>query len=212
MAVVGAPSQSKRLERKKLFGDPFLVSTIVVLLIFLLLFILYPLATLLIDSVLEKGKGFTLEVFGRVLSMDRFRVAFSNTLTLGLLSGVFSTMLGLLFAYVDVYMKVRSRVMKKLFDVVSMLPVVSPPFVLSLSMILLFGRSGLITRTLLQIYDSNIYGLKGIVIVQTLTFFPVCYLMLKGLLRNIDPSLEEAARDMPARFAAIQKALTCSCV
>ena len=198
MAVVGAPSQSKRLERKKLFGDPILVSTIVVLLIFLLLFILYPLATLLIDSVLNPEKGFTLDVFSRVLSMGRFRVAFTNTLALGLLSGVFSTLLGLLFAYVDVYMKVRSRVMKKLFDVVSLLPVVSPPFVLSLSMILLFGRSGLITRTLLQIYDSNIYGLKGIVIVQTLTFFPVCYLMLKGLLKNIDPSLEEASRDMGA--------------
>ena len=198
MAVVGAPSQSKRLERKKLFGDPILVSTIVVLLIFLLLFILYPLATLLIDSVLNPDKGFTLDVFSRVLNMGRFRVAFTNTLALGLLSGVFSTLLGLLFAYVDVYMKVRSRVMKKLFDVVSLLPVVSPPFVLSLSMILLFGRSGLITRTLLQIYDSNIYGLKGIVIVQTLTFFPVCYLMLKGLLKNIDPSLEEASRDMGA--------------
>ena len=69
MAVVGAPSQSKRLERKKLFGDPILVSTIVVLLIFLLLFILYPLATLLIDSVLNPEKGFTLDVFSRVLSM-----------------------------------------------------------------------------------------------------------------------------------------------
>jgi iron(III) transport system permease protein len=79
-----------------------------------------------------------------------------------------------------------------------MLPVVSPPFVLSLSMIMLFGRSGLITRKLLGIYDSNVYGLKGIAIVQTMTFFPVCYLMLKGLLKNIDPSLEEATRDMGA--------------
>lgn len=190
--------QSVRLERKKFLGDPILVSTIAVLLIFLLLFILYPLATLLVDSVFSRESGFTLDVFRRVLSMQRFRVAFTNTLALGLLTGIFSTLIGLLFAYVDVYMRVRSRVVKKLFDVVSMLPVVSPPFVLSLSMILLFGRSGLVTRTLLGIYDSEIYGLKGIVIVQTLTFFPVCYLMLKGLLRNIDPSLEEASRDMGA--------------
>lgn len=190
--------QSVRLERKKFLGDPILVSTIAVLLIFLLLFILYPLATLLVDSVFSRESGFTLDVFRRVLSMQRFRVAFTNTLALGFLTGIFSTLIGLLFAYVDVYMRVRSRVVKKLFDVVSMLPVVSPPFVLSLSMILLFGRSGLVTRTLLGIYDSEIYGLKGIVIVQTLTFFPVCYLMLKGLLRNIDPSLEEASRDMGA--------------
>jgi len=194
--VVGR--QSIKLERKKFLGDPILVSTIAALLIFLLLFILYPLATLLVDSVFSRESGFTLDVFRRVLSMQRFRVAFTNTLALGFLTGIFSTLIGLLFAYVDVYMRVRSRVVKKLFDVVSMLPVVSPPFVLSLSMILLFGRSGLITRTLLGIYDSEIYGLKGIVIVQTLTFFPVCYLMLKGLLRNIDPSLEEASRDMGA--------------
>ena len=196
--MVGAQKQSRRLDRKKLFRDPIMVSTIIALLIFLLLFILYPLATLLVDSILDKTTGFTLDVFSRVLSMGRFRVAFSNTVTLGLITGFASTLLGLLFAYVDVYMHVRSRTVKKLFDVVSLLPVVSPPFVLSLSMILLFGRSGLITRSLLGIYDSQIYGLNGIVIVQTLTFFPVCYLMLKGLLRNIDPSLEEAARDMGA--------------
>ena len=196
MEVIGR--QSARLDRRKLWGDPIMVSTIAVLFIFLALFILYPLATLLVDSVFNRESGFTLDVFGRVLSMQRFQTAFSNTLALGFLTGIASTLIGLLFAYVDVYMQVRSRVVKKLFDVVSMLPVVSPPFVLSLSMILLFGRSGLITRTLLGIYDSEIYGLKGIVIVQTLTFFPVCYLMLKGLLRNIDPSLEEASRDMGA--------------
>ncbi|MBR2942001.1 MAG: iron ABC transporter permease, partial [Clostridia bacterium] len=67
-----------------------------------------------------------------------------------------------------------------------------------LSMILLFGRGGLITRELLKIYDSDVYGLSGIAIVQILTFFPVCYMMLKGLLKNIDPSMEEAARNMGA--------------
>ncbi len=190
-------AQSARLDRKKLFGDPVMVSTIVVLLIFLSLFILYPLLVLLVDSIASDGR-FTLDVFKRVLNMGTFRKAFSNTLVLGFIVGIGSTVLGLLFAYVDVYVRVRSRIVKKLFDVVSMLPVVSPPFVLSLSMILLFGRSGLITRSLLGIYDSDIYGLQGIAIVQTLTFFPVCYMMLKGLLKNIDPSLEEASRDMGA--------------
>ncbi|MEG2480964.1 MAG: iron ABC transporter permease [Clostridia bacterium] len=190
-------AQSARLERKKLFGDPILVSTIVVLFIFLALFILYPLAMLLIDSIRSEGH-FTLDVFRRVLDMGRFRTAFTNTLALGFITGIGSTVLGLLFAYVDCYVKIRFKPVKKLFDVVSMLPVVSPPFVLSLSMILLFGRSGLITRGMLGIFDSNIYGLKGIAIVQILTFFPVCYMMLKGLLKNIDPSLEEASRDMGA--------------
>lgn len=194
---MAAKSRSAELDRKKLFGDPIMVSTIVILLVFLVLFIVYPLFVLLVDSFYTEGK-FTFEVFERVLSLQRFRTAFSNTVVLGLLTGVLSTIIGLLFAYVDIYVKVRTKWIEKLFNIVSLLPVVSPPFVLSLSTIMLFGRSGIITRSILGIYDSNVYGLKGIVTVQTLTFFPVCYMMLKGLLKNIDPSLEEAARDIGA--------------
>ena len=190
--------QSAALERKKLLADPILVTTIVVLIAFLMLFILYPLAVLLVDSVYGRETGLTLDIFKRIFGMHTFRTAITNTLKVGFTVGLFSTIIGLLFAYVEVYVKVRTRFMSGLFQVVSMLPVVSPPFVLSLSMIMLFGKAGIITRYLLKIYDNSVYGYWGIVIVQTLTFFPVCYMMLKGLLKNIDPSLEEAARDMGA--------------
>jgi len=193
-----ATRQSAALDRKKLMADPIMVSTIVVLVTFLTLFILYPLAVLLVDSVYGKETGLTLDIFKRIFGMHTFRTAITNTLKVGFAVGIFSTILGLLFAYVEVYVKVRSKFMGGLFQVVSMLPVVSPPFVLSLSMIMLFGKAGIITRYLLKIYDNSVYGFWGITIVQTLTFFPVCYMMLKGLLKNIDPSLEEAARDMGA--------------
>lgn len=192
-----ATTQGARLERRKFFADPVMVTMIGVLLVFLTLFILYPLLMVLIDSFFNEGRV-TLDVFRRILNLKRFRTAFTNTLVLGFITGICSTAVGLLFAYVEVYVRLRSRVLSALFRLVSMLPIVSPPFVLSLSMIMLFGRSGIITRSLLHIYDSNVYGLKGIAIVQVLTFFPVCYLMLRGLLKNIDPSLEEAARDMGA--------------
>ena len=111
--MMTAHTQSKRLDRKKFFGDPLMVSTIGVLLIFLALFILYPLATLLVDSIRDpESGGLSLSVFNRVLSMSRFQAAFNNTLVLGFLTGIASTLIGLLFAYVDVYMKVRSRVVK----------------------------------------------------------------------------------------------------
>ena len=264
--------QSAALELKKFFGDPVMVATIFSLIILLALFILYPLAMLLTDSVhvretqlytlesilsgeadvpyLNGGKSlkvvgpknvesvidledlsssygylyvkngrvirdgdainpatahvkinssyWTASAFPRIFQDYTFKKAFSNTLVLGFITSFGAVVIGLLFAYVDCYVKVSSRVVKKMFDVVSTLPVVSPPFVLSLSMILLFGRGGLITRELLKIYDSDVYGLSGIAIVQILTFFPVCYMMLKGLLKNIDPSMEEAARNMGA--------------
>lgn len=192
-----ANNQSSSLDRKKLMADPIMVTTIVVLIAFLTLFILYPLAILLVDSVVTDD-GISLSVFQRVLAMPSFETAITNTLKVGLLVSVVSALVGLLFAYVEVYVKLRTKFMAGVFKVVSVLPVVSPPFVLSLSMILLFGKSGLITRGLLGIPDNNVYGYWGIFVVQTLTFFPVCYMMLKGLLKNIDPSLEEAARDMGA--------------
>ena len=191
-----ARSQSAELDRKKLMADPIMVGTIVVLIAGLTLFILYPLAILLVDS-FYGGGAFTLDTFKRILAMPSFTRAIGNTLKVGFLVGILSAAVGLLFAYVEVYVRV-GRFVGGLFQVVSMLPVVSPPFVLSLSMIMLFGKSGVITRFLLGIYDNSVYGFWGIVIVQTLTFFPVCYMMLKGLLKNIDPSLEEAARDMGA--------------
>ena len=188
--------QGAALDRRKLLGDPIMVSTIVVLITFLTLFILYPLAILLVDSFVGEG-GVSLEVFRRIFRMPSFTRAITNTLKVGLVVGLLSTVIGLLFAYVEVYVRM-GKFTGGLFRVVSMLPVVSPPFVLSLSMIMLFGKAGIITRFLLGIYDNSVYGYWGIVIVQTLTFFPVCYMMLKGLLKNIDPSLEEAARDMGA--------------
>ena len=191
-----ATTQSAALDRKKLMGDPILVTTIVVLITFLTLFILYPLAILLVDSFVGDG-GFSLDVFRRIFDMPTFTRAITNTLKVGFLVGILSTLVGLLFAYVEVYVRM-DKFVGGLFKVVSMLPVVSPPFVLSLSMIMLFGKAGIITRFLLGIYDNSVYGFWGIAIVQTLTFFPVCYMMLKGLLKNIDPSLEEAARDMGA--------------
>ena len=193
-----AKGQGAQLERKKLLADPIMVTTIVVLIAFLTLFILYPLAILLVDSFVSKEEGVTLSIFQRVMGLSNFRRAITNTLKVGFLVGIASALIGLLFAYVEVYVRLRTRALSGLFKVVSMLPVVSPPFVLSLSMIMLFGKAGIITRYLLKIYDNSVYGFWGITIVQTLTFFPVCYMMLKGLLKNIDPSLEEAARDMGA--------------
>jgi len=192
-----AGMQSKTLDRKKLFADPILITAIFGIFLFLVLFIVYPLSILLVDSVYEENQ-ITFSVFARIFGMSGFRKAISNTLQLGFISGILATLVGFLFAYVDMYVSVGNKFVKSLFKIVSVLPVVSPPFVLSLSAIMLFGRTGIITRNLFNLSTTKLYGLPGICLVQTLTFFPVCYLMLKGLLKNIDPSLEEAARNIGA--------------
>lgn len=193
--------QGKSLDRKKLLADPIMVAAIAGIFVFLMLFTLYPLAILLTDSAVVEVSGGTkigLGNFVRIFKMTAFRKAISNTLWLGLVTGIGATAIGFLFAYVDSYVNTGSKTVTKLFKIVSILPVVSPPFVLSLSAIFLFGRTGFVTRTILNLNETHLYGWRGIALVQILTFFPVCYLMLKGLLKNIDPSLEEAARNMGA--------------
>ena len=156
MTEVKTKRQSASLDRRKLLADPIMVTTIVVLIAFLTLFILYPLAILLVDSFYGDG-GLTLDIFKRIFKMPTFTTAITNTLKVGFLVGILSTLIGLLFAYVEVYVRMN-RFVGGLFKVVSMLPVVSPPFVLSLSMIMLFGKAGIITRFILGIYDNSVYG------------------------------------------------------
>lgn len=167
---------------------------------------LYALLTAIAKDYPEIGKtALTLDVYFSLFNSKKFLGVITNTLMLGAISGLCSTLIGFFFAYVDVYVKTK---MQGIFKIISMLPIVSPPFVLSLSMIMIFGKKGLITYHLLGIKNANIYGMHGILIVQILTFFPVTYLMLKGLLANIDPSLEESSRNMGASRWRVFKDIT----
>lgn len=127
-----------------------------------------------------------------------------NTLILGLFVSFVSTIIGFLFAYADAYIKLK---FKKLFNILTILPIVSPPFALAMSFIMLFGQRGFVTYSILGIKDANVYGFWGLSAVQVLTFFPVAYLVLAGLLKQIDPSYEEAARNMGASRAHIFKTI-----
>lgn len=181
-------------DMKKILRDPILLITIIFVIIILLTFIIYPLYSVLNESFVENGR-FTFSTYIRIFSNRDFQNTLKNTLVLGIVVGALSTVVGFIFAYANVYLDTG---LTKLFDIVSILPIVSPPFVLGLSAILLFGQQGVITKRLLDIQNANIYGFKGLVMVQVMTFFPVAYLVLKGLLLNMDPALEEASRNMGA--------------
>lgn len=189
--------QGRKLDRKKMFADPILMCVIIGVAILLILFVIYPLVMLLGES-FESESGNIFENYINIFKMPSFTTALGNTLLIGMISSLLSTLIGFLFAYVDAYVDLKSKFFKGLFGIVATLPVVSPPFVLSLSALMLFGNTGLITRGIFGLLDSNLKGYPGIILVQTLTYFPVCYLMIKGLLKNIDPSLEEAARNLGA--------------
>lgn len=179
---------------KKVFSDPILFSTIVFILVILIMFILFPMYNILKESFTYKGE-FSLIHYKNIKEMQENFIIILNTLKLGVVTSVISTAIGFFFAYGMTYVKIPFR---KFFNSIAILPIVSPPFVIALSAILLLGRRGFITRNLLGIRNAEIYGFHGLVLVQVLTFFPVAYLMLVGLLQKIDPSVEEASRDLGA--------------
>ena len=186
----------RNLEELRLITrDPALAATIVFVAASLVLFILWPLYEVLWEGFVTDDGVLTLRYFRESVGKAENVKILVNTIGLGLFVSALSTVVGFAFAYVDAFMRIR---FKALFNTLAILPIISPPFALSMSFIMLFGQQGFVTRTILGLKETNIYGFGGLATVQILTFFPVAYLVLAGLLRQIDPSYEEAARNMGA--------------
>ena len=175
--------------------DPLLAFTIILTMVSLVVFAVIPLVKVLIQSFISYEGTVSFDAYLRAFTSEENFKALSHSLTLGAASGILSTAIGFLFAYSAAYVHMR---WKRLFNLIAMLPIVSPPFAIALSIILLFGSRGLISYTLLGLQDVNIYGFRGLLFAQTLSYFPIAYLLLNGVLGSIDPSIEEAARNMGA--------------
>ncbi|NLL37627.1 MAG: iron ABC transporter permease [Fretibacterium sp.] len=176
--------------------DPITGFAIVGLFLMTLTFVAYPLFEALRLSFVQEGR-FSLEIWRSILSSRNYREALFGSLTLGFWTATTSTAVGFLFAFVCSRTNVR---FKTFIATMGTLPVISPPFSLTLSVILLFGNNGLITRFLssLGVSDFSIYGLPGLVAVQTMGMFPIAFLTLSGVLEAIDSTFEEAALNLSA--------------
>lgn len=122
-----------------------------------------------------------------------------NTVLLGVLAGAISTFLGLGFALLAQRGGLKNT---KVFDALSILPIITPPFVIALALVVLFGRTGIVTTFLDNAFNIPrsrwIYGLPGVLIAQLLSQTPLSYMILRGALQGISPSLEEAAQTLRA--------------
>ncbi len=179
---------------KKVFSDPILLGAIVTVLTIVTMFIVFPLVNILKESFIYEDK-FSIHHYSEIYRLSYNKDIILNTLKLGVTVSLLSTVVGFIFAYASAYVKIK---FKKILNGIAILPIISPPFVIGLSAILLFGRMGIITRGIFGMKNAEIYGFHGLVLVQVLTFFPVAFLVLVGLLEQIDPSVEEASRDLGA--------------
>ncbi|QQO11044.1 ABC transporter permease [Breznakiella homolactica] len=177
---------------KKLSKDPLLLIVIILLIASLTLFIVYPLIRICIVSFQSGGK-FSLINFKEAFSFWYYRQALWNSLMMGALTAVLGTLVGFIFAYALVRADIPG---KRFFNIIATIPIISPPFIGALAIIMLFGNNGLISSTLLGLRQANVYGFKGLLFAQVLTFFPVGYITMRGVLESINPTLEDAAMDL----------------
>jgi iron(III) transport system permease protein len=132
-----------------------------------------------------------------------------NSLLLGLISGFTTSLLGTVLAFTS------ERVLpafRKPLGLFAILPMLMPPFVVGLGLVMLFGRAGVINNWLEESFAWSmgrwLYGLEGLVLAQIFSFTPIAYLMMRGVVQNLNPALDEAAQSLGASRMRILRTVT----
>ena len=172
-----------------------------ILVIFIIGFlIILPLLNILIYSTQPSGSAIITGSFSDVVT----RNIIWNTVKLGLTVAALGTVLGFIMAYTQARVEFRG---KKILHIINLIPIISPPFAFATAIIVLFGRSGMITRGVFD-WRPTLYGFPGLVLVLTLSFFPIAYMNLLGMLRSLDPALDEAGSSLGANKGKIFRTVT----
>jgi iron(III) transport system permease protein len=199
------------IARRGLFrGDLFVAAAVVVCGGLLALFIVFPVLKALAGAFQgEDGRvgiaAFldrigTERNFGlRCVAADlRCGVAW-NTLFLGVATAASTTVLGTLIALMA---ERGPRRYARALNILALLPIITPPFVVGLGLILLFGRAGIVNQWLEIAFGVQpsrwFYGAFGVWLAQTFAFTPIAFMIMRGVVQGIAPSLEEAAQTLRA--------------
>jgi iron(III) transport system permease protein len=214
------------LARGGYFIGDVTVATIVVTIAALLgLFVFFPVGKSLLAALVDGQGHFTPGLAAeRLLSPDIWGLGCFgggtqcgvaiNSVVLATLVGLGSTLIGLVMALAAQRGQIgggRAR-WAAVYRLMAVLPIVTPPFVIALALVVLFGRTGLVTTLLNDWFDLPrtrwIYGLTGVTLAQLLTFTPIAFMILHGALAAVSPSLEEAAQTLRASRARVFRTVT----
>ncbi len=160
------------------------------------LFVIYPLSFLVVESFKIAGT----DIWGILNYLEFFHDTyylrtFANTLYLSALVLVVTTVFGIPLAYILARYRQRG---KTLFTALILLPIVLPAYAGVFAFIIFFGKYGtlnllLMESGLIQTPFNFIYGIHGLVFIQSLHLLPFLVLSLSAGFTNIDPAFEEAA-------------------
>ncbi len=169
--------------------------------LFLALFLVYPLTRIFYDAVTDEAGRLTLANFASFFTDTFYLRALWKSLVLGVATVAASSVIGIAVAFLLVRYDFRGR---SFFSYLTMIPIISPPLVGTLGFTFILGRAGSVNVLLMDVFDmltpiNFLYGLHGVVLVETLHLFPMITLNVVDALGKIDPALEEAAESVGAR-------------
>ncbi|MEF9973830.1 MAG: iron ABC transporter permease [Clostridia bacterium] len=179
--------------RKERFNFWTIVTAVI--LAFAALFIVYPFLRLFYQSFFPKGGPFSLSNYAKFFQKKYYLSALKNSLSVCLWSTALGVVIGIPMAYIHTRFNIWG---KRLWSIMIVLSMLSPPFIGAYSWILLLGRNGFLTRVLAAIgLDfGSIYGFKGILLVFTLKLFPYVFMYVSTALGSFDSALEEASESL----------------
>jgi iron(III) transport system permease protein len=168
---------------------------------FLALFLVYPLTRVFYDAVTNEAGQWTLRNFHEFFTDRYYLRSLGNSLVLGVVTVLTSSILGIAIAFLLVRFDFWGR---SFWSTLTLIPIISPPLVGVLGFTFILGRAGTVNVLLMDVFDmikpvNFLYGLHGVVLVETLHLFPMITLNVVDALGKIDPSLEEAAESVGAR-------------
>jgi iron(III) transport system permease protein len=192
--MMSQPAKGPDMARKRLFD----VWAIVYLAIFAayLLFLIYPMYTILQNSVIGENGKLSLEWFTKFFSQKYYSDTLIHSFNVTLCTTILSLVIGVPLAYFYNLYEIKGR---SLIQVLIILCSMSAPFIGAYAWIQLLGRSGIVTKFIQSSFGitiPNIYGFNGILLVLTLQLYPLVFLYVSGALRNIDNSLLEASDNL----------------
>ena len=139
MGKLGTYISNQIKTTRNTFRDPIIATVSVGMILALFVFVVWPLLMVVKQSFTDLDGNFSLQAYVNIVTMSETYQALVNTLMLAIIVGVLATSVGFLFAYCSSHLAIKG---KKLFNLMALLPMVSPPFSVALSIIMLFGSRG----------------------------------------------------------------------
>ncbi|TFJ92012.1 ABC transporter permease [Lentibacillus salicampi] len=182
---------------RRFWAEPWFAILTIILALAILLFIVAPVFAVLLKSFGLGTGSFTFEYYTKFFQESYYLNALYNSVMSSLITTFVVVMLSVA---VSLYVTRSNNFLAKSYKGIALLPLVAPPFIFSLALIILFGRSGVVTNFFGDLFgpEFSIYGFWGVVLAQIIGYFPIGYMLIESTFRNMNANLEYAAQDLGA--------------